>query len=601
MKVPKGFDANLRWRQATMDAAAADESVQAQLRQVCSVSPLFWINAFVWTYRQKMTLPDGSERPVQGAAAVYPMITWLVQDEAIAELIDAIENGHDIDIEKSRDMGASWVILLVFHWYWQFRSNVTFLEASRKEELVYDKNNMDALMQKHLFVLDYQPGWLRPKYRDTFLHLENLENGSAILGESTNGDVGRGGRKTAIMVDEAAAIRNLAEIDASTSQTTACRIFNSTPKGPGTHFHKRIMEQRGRIIRLPWWRHPEKCVGALQYVAEDGRVRWTGPWHRKLHDKLSPKMIAQEIDMDHGQAGEMFFDHEELAKHRKAHVKPPLFTATLTVLGDPGDERKREIIRKRDHEAMALVRGGGADFADNSPWRVWIPLIDGRLPQNLTYVLGIDISNGSGGSNSVITVVADEIGQVVAKFWSAFCSPEELAEQAVYFCVWAGGKTPAFMEWENNGPGGIFGRKVIKLGYKHVYFQRAEGIRGEGKTERWGWHSNQQRKEQLLGEYREALDTGRLVNPCDQSITEAGDYVYDENGLLIPGRLKEESNGGRALHGDHVIADALAQRARVELPKFRERPSKPPVGSFAHRRDAAKRRKDRDAEGSWRE
>jgi hypothetical protein len=113
-------------------------------------------------------------------------------------------------------------------------------------------------------------------------------------------------------------------------------------------------------------------------------------------------------------------------------------------------------------------------------WKFWVPLVNGRPPQDLSYVFGIDVSNGAGGSNSVISVVADEVGMKVAEFASAHYSPEDLAEQAVFAAMWFGGARPAFMVWENNGPGGIFGRKVVKLGWNHFYFQRQEGVRSEG-------------------------------------------------------------------------------------------------------------------------
>lgn len=578
--IPKTKTANLEWRRKLLGEAAMSEDLQSQLRAACTASAWFWINAFVWTFRQKRVNEDGEEVPCLGHEAHHPFVTWLVQDEFIGELQTAIEGGHDVLIDKSRDMGASWLCLTVLHWFWQFRPSTTFLELSRKEELVDKKGSMDCLFEKHRYINRWQPSWLRPRrINDKYMHLGNGDNGSSIEGESTNGDAGRGGRKTAILCDEFAAVPNGDEVDAATADTTACRIYNSTPKGPGTQHHRIFEQKRARILILPWWRHPEKGNGAYQYLDERGRAKWTGPWHKLEAARRDPKHMAQEVDMDHGKAGDMFFDADDVERHRRAHESAPTLTGNLALDGDYGDEAKAKIIARRDPSRVGFTKRG-----ERQAWRFWIPLVNGRPPQDLTYVFGIDVSNGAGGSNSVISVVADEAGLKVAEFASAFVSPEELGEQCVFAALWFGGARPAYLVWENNGPGGIFGRKVVKLGYSHFYFQRQDGVKQEGKTPRWGWHSNQQRKEVLLARYREALFKDQIINPCTESLTEILDYVYDENGLLMPGKFKEETNGGRALHGDRVIADALTVLGRDELPKSRHTESNAPQGSFAARK-----------------
>jgi hypothetical protein len=572
--------ANLEWRRRLLNEAAYDENLQSQLRAACAASCFVWVNAFVWTFRQKRVNDAGEEVPCTGHEAHHPFITWLVQDEFIAEVCDCIDRGDDAVCRKSRDMGASWLFLTILHWYWQFRPSCTFLELSRKEELVDKKGSMDCLFEKHRYINKWQPSWLRPRrITDKYMHLGNGDNGSAIDGESTNGDAGRGGRRTAILLDEFAAVPNGEEVDAATADTSACRLINSTSKGPGTQFSKIIRERRARILTLPWWRHPEKGRGAYQVIGEDGKAHWTGPWHLIEKARRDPKHMAQEVDMDDGKAGDMFFDADDVERHRRAHQSPPELIGNIALDGDYGDEAKAKIIARNDPSRCFFTKKG-----DRMAWKFWLPLVNARPPQDLTYVFGIDVSNGAGGSNSVISVVANEAGMKVAEFASAHYSPEDLAEQAVFAALWFGGTRPAFMVWENNGPGGIFGRKVVKLGWNHFYFQRQDGVRREGKTPRWGWHSNQARKEILLARYREALFKDQIINPCEQSLDEVLDYIYDENGLLMPGKFKQDTNGARALHGDRVIADALTVLGRDELPDAKKLESRPPAGSFAARK-----------------
>lgn len=583
--VPKTLSENLHWRKELRQRAEDDSPFRAAILSACSQSFLYWCNAFIWTFRQKTVGPDGTELPLTGSAAHVPFITWPVQDEAAIALLAAIEGGKDINLEKSRDMGATWLLLAIADWFFLFRKSVNIGAVSRKEVLVDKPGDMDSLFEKIRYIHRMLPIWQVPPMKDTYMFLHNLEQDSTITGESTNADVGRGGRKMFYIVDEAAFIRNAGEVESSLSQNTVCQAWASNPNGPSTQFHKRILEKRGVLVQLPWYRHPEKAAGAEQITDEAGRIRWTSPWYRKQQEKYSKKTIAREIDMDHGQAGDMFFDYSELARHRSDHQTDPLDRGDLVWCEPMTAEAQMQKIQEMDDSAMIFIRNHR-----RAPWRFWFALEKGRPPQYWSYVFGIDVSNGAGGSNSVISVLSVEMGQIVAKFWDAYTSPEELAVLAAQAGVWFGGlRPPAFLCWENNGPGGIFGRKLVGLSYPSYYRQRIDNTIKNSRTPRWGWHSNSNRKEVLLGMYRDALNRDDLINPCMESLDEAADYIYDSTGSLIPARLKEEPFGGRQLHGDHVIADALCWLARGEMPRQKNAPIRPPHGSYADRREKHKR------------
>jgi len=84
--------------------------VAEELWIACKRDPLFWINTFVWTYNPKM-IPLTTTRP---------MVTYEFQDNHIWELLRAILNQVDHQTEKSREMCATWNILLCFVWLAQF-------------------------------------------------------------------------------------------------------------------------------------------------------------------------------------------------------------------------------------------------------------------------------------------------------------------------------------------------------------------------------------------------------------------------------------------------------------------------------------------------
>lgn len=584
--MPKSLAGNLLWRKELRTRAADDPAVAKSLLTACAQSPLFWINAFVWTYRQKMATEDGSEKIITGEVANVPFITWPVQDDAVYAVQQAIADGEDINIEKSRDMGATWLLMALIDWYFLFKKNVNIGVVSRKEILVDNKGDMDSLFEKVRYINRMLPAWMMPANHGRYMYMRNAEMGSTITGESTNANVGRGGRKTFYFVDEAAAIPNATEIENSLSQNTVCQIWVSTPMGPNTCFHQRIKEHRGAHLQLPWYRHPEKSMGAQQVRDSLGKIKWTSPWYRKQESKYSSKTIAQEIDMDHGQAGDIFFDYQEIERHRQDYQAAPEQVGDVIWLEDMSEKERIDHLRRMDYDAMSFIPG-----ARRTPWRLWMQLDDGRPPQSQAYVFGIDISNGSGNSNSVITVVSRESGRVVAKWWDAFTSPEELAVVAASAGIWFGGlNNPPLIVWENNGPGGIFGRKLVKMSYPSYYRQRPEGTRRDKRGAKWGWNSNAASKEVLLGRYRDALAKNDIINPCQESLDEAIDYIYTPDGALIPSRLREETGGGRQLHGDHVIADALTVLGLDEMPAQKKSRARPPQGSFEHRRNMSKRR-----------
>lgn len=591
LMIPKTVAGNLAWRKKLLDTARSSVKMQRHLKQASSASPIFWINAFGWTFLQKEVGEDGIERKVDGSRSHVPFITWKVQDDAIVELVDAIDNGKDVLISKSRDMGASWVILAVFHWYWQFRPSTTFLELSRKEALVDKRGDMDSLFEKHRYLLRWQPDWLKPKrIKDNKLHLENQDIGTSIEGESTNENAGQASRKTAILLDEFARVENGEEIDLATADTSACRIYNSTPGGPNTHFTRifrglKTGSREGKLIELPWWRHPKKGAGAYKTDEHEKSV-WTSPWREAQKLRRSKRNLAQNIDMEHGRAGDVFFDPEEIEKHRAAYEVEPLLVGNILFDEDLTEEHMAGVVRK-----MAAKTTVWIDIGTFQPWRLWIPLVDGRPNQHTRYVMAVDISGGSGASNSVISVLDHSTNMIVAKFWDAFTSPEQLAVTVAMAGVFFGGRKPPLVVFEKNGPGVIFGKKLLRLGYPAIYYQKIDTGKKDKPTPRWGWHSSTSRKEMLLGDYRDALKTGKIINPCKEALDEALDYVYDSNGKVEPGSVGFEEGGGQALHGDHVIADALCVLGRADLPSIeRDIPSKPPQHTFAARRDSHRRR-----------
>ena len=64
------------------------------------------------------------------------------------------------------------------------------------------------------------------------------------------------------------------------------------------------------------------------------------------------------------------------------------------------------------------------------------------------------------------------LGEVLT---TADLSPDAFADFCVALATWLGGESPAFLGWEANGSGGIFGRRVWRLGYRTFWATRGFG------------------------------------------------------------------------------------------------------------------------------
>src|SRR5581483_8104985 len=99
----------------------------------------------VWEYNPN-AIPGGVSEEVG------PFITWEFQEDAIRTILDCIERRNDLVIEKSREMGISWLCLLVMDWMFLFHRWKDCLVISRNADAVDKPFEMKALFPKLDFV-----------------------------------------------------------------------------------------------------------------------------------------------------------------------------------------------------------------------------------------------------------------------------------------------------------------------------------------------------------------------------------------------------------------------------------------------------------------
>jgi len=320
---PKTFEANTDYRLRVLMKAQSNKELQALMCSICKDDILYWVNVFLATYNPRKN------------PSTIPFITYEYEDKLILDLVDSIQNQKDILIDKSRDMGVTWCVLLVFTWFWQFHGEgYDFLVGSRKEQYIDGIGNMDTLMEKIRFLIRNQPRWMIPKgfkwERDSnYMKIVNPDSKATITGEATNANFSRSGRRRAIFFDEFAFWETDAQAWRASADSTNCRIVVSTPFGLNNQFAK--LRHSGSIpVRTLHWRlHPEK-----------DEAWYANECARRNHDAVE---IAQELDINYeGSEEGILFEFNELKSATKN--EPMLSPDRIVVSLDPAGEGEDEAV-----------------------------------------------------------------------------------------------------------------------------------------------------------------------------------------------------------------------------------------------------------------
>jgi hypothetical protein len=481
---------------------------------------------------------------------------------------------EDCGIEKSRDMGASWMMLLAVDHAFIFGHDLSFLCVSRKKDYVDSAGSYTSLLTKIDLNHQMQPEWIRPPVSRADMRIHNRANGCSITGEATTGEAGRGARLTLIMLDEFAFVGSPsdAEILSATADATRCRLFNSTPNGASNAFYDLITADSTRKIRLHWTEHPDKAKGLYRGESEkdlvvydtattewddrgtkrafpddyplifDGKMRsiWYDSECRRR--AANPREIAQELDIDYQGSNYAYFPGDMLDRLIQ-HADTPIRTGTL------------------DHDTDTAEPTG---WSDGDGWaRLWIELGPKGRPEPAKYGVAADIGMGTGATPSTIVVGNLETRQKVAEFQYGYMRPDQWATLFVAVARFFADKDgePAQAIWESNGPGRAFGNRVMEIGLPHVYWRKEEMKLGSKPTDYPGWHNNADSATVLFNRYRQALAENTYRNPSKDALQDAKLYIVVVGGSSAPAhsgsQRKDDPTSARENHGDLVVADAL--------------------------------------------
>jgi hypothetical protein len=572
--VPKDPIANLLFRQKLLERARNNPKLQQGIREACQVDILFWINTFVWQYNPQKA--DGLQPG--------PFITWPVQDMVLmkepdektpnqAGILWCMENNQSLLLEKSRDMGASWLCLLAFDWRFLFHKWMKFLCISRSEEAVEKTGDTDSLFWKLDWVHNYLPNWLLPRHgvERSRCYFGNKDLGSSITGQASTGLAGVGGRATAMFIDEFSVIRQDTEVRAFSASTTNCRIFNGTHRGLDTEMYRISKQPEIKKLTIHWTQHPEKVAGLyrsqpvpdpidkkfhypLNFLFQrDGKPSGgpfpglRSPWYDKKCAQIGNEMrIAMDLDINPERSVSGYFDALLIHNLIREHCQPPWWEGDLIYDRDTG---------KPDR---FVKRSGGRV-------KLWCPLDVGGRPPVDKYGAGLDPSTGTGASNTCLSLASATTGEKVLEIADPSLGTVEAAEffHAVFMMFLDKHGDPPLVGWQIAGPGAKFKQRLCdELGYMRVYRRVTDPFVMFAKdSDKVGLDATVKTTRPMLDDYAESLRKREFLNRSEMAMKEALAWKYNDKGEPEwAGSIPDDPSGARDNHGDRSMSDIICNK-----------------------------------------
>lgn len=329
---------------------------------LCKRNIHHWIDNWVWT--------SDSRLAEIGMSANIPFDLFQSQYDLVDFLMARIAGKEDGLVEKSRDMGASWLFAAVSVWFWLFVPGFKTTYSSFEQNLVDELGNPDAWFEKVRQLYRQLPPWMMPagwnvQKHDNFARLINPVNNNVIAGRVGGENIGRGGRSGWIILDECAFMNRPDEVDAATAANTRCRIFASTVNGLGNLLARKRHGgglRHDQMIRLHWSSDPRKTV-------EDPG------WEKRERGRLEPWKFASEYDIDYTASVEGVFIPAawvqsciRLAEFARAAGVPPSTVGVAGMDVGGGGEGKSTYVSRFGPWVLKVASRGDPDTIGTAHW-----------------------------------------------------------------------------------------------------------------------------------------------------------------------------------------------------------------------------------------
>lgn len=510
-------------------------------------------------------------RPPAGPKSI-PLMLWPDQADVLT-WFDECFGRRDAVCEKSRGIGMSWTIIVLFYHKWRFMHGCK-LGICTKDESTLDGPDANFLLGKFQFIHDNMPAWLRVDSFGNDIMKRTIQDhtivntimDSTITGYAPTDMKPRSLRFTAFAHDEHALYpRNSQEAHASVSGTTNSIFFISTWHSHDDAFDALTTDTKsGRLrIRTYWWNNPDRWQGA--YTTEAGRL--------KLVDKdyIHPPNYPFELD---GLLRSPWVDFEI----RRASIDKDAILRDLYGRQAEGTRKFFRIaavqIVKTTANRMPLRQGDFQDgkFRDNVDG---IIKIFGEVGDGVggPFAAGSDLSFGRGQSFSSLEVIDLSTGKQVLDAASNEYNPVEWAQFVFEVVNWLNGDKGdghTYVSFENNGDQATsYVNELLRLGYGNIEINpKLTKVRKNDQANYYGVHNKDGGRAQLLELERAVID-GTLVIQSPWCKEEFDIFDKDDDG-------KPKYPNNAIGHGDRLQGLGVAwhvARKRLVIPVVKVNPN----------------------------
>ena len=268
-------------------------------RELYRRDPVTFINTWLTTY-------DPRNAP-RGLPALLPFILFERQTEMVAFITQCLAHEADGVIDKSREVGATWVACAWSVWAWLFMDNISIGWGSLLERNVDAGANPSSIFEKmRILIRNLPPQLLPADYATRYMHIVNHDRSNLIQGEGGD-NIGRGGRNLIYFVDEAAHLARPERIEAALSANTRTRVLMSTVKAGAVVFDAKVetgipwqdnqpmANDRANVFVFDWSDNP--MMTQDEYDAKRAKYAREGMLHvfRQEYDRDASGSLVDQI------------------------------------------------------------------------------------------------------------------------------------------------------------------------------------------------------------------------------------------------------------------------------------------------------------------
>lgn len=314
------------WRAWMLRQYKAKPELLVQAKEFYKHRPVQFINHWCDTWDTRNVEIRGENAVSVKKRVRMPMLLFRRQAQLVQFVDGCLAADANGLVEKSRDMGATWVLVSRSNHMFLFwddaaigwgSANALKLDRLDDPSSIFEKIRMQL---RHIPSVFLPRGWNADEHM-MHMRIVNPANGSSITGD-VGKNIGRGARTRMYIVDEAAHLEQPEAVEAALSEATRVRIDISSVSGLGTVFHRTrqagvvwepgqtMMRAKTNVFIMDWSHHPAK----------------TPEWHDERREYFKAKglahVFAREIDRDYAAAVQnVLIPNEWALAAVDAHVK----------------------------------------------------------------------------------------------------------------------------------------------------------------------------------------------------------------------------------------------------------------------------------------